>query len=311
MLSVITPAFNESGKLPVLHDRLSSALSHVDWEWIVVDDHSPDDTPLIIETLAARDPRVRGLRMARTVGSNAAILCGLDEALGSCVTLVAADLLDPPETLPELLRRWKDGADIVWAVPRRTAPSPRADWFSRVHRGVMRRAAGLQDAASDAAFFLADRRAVESVRQFREHNISVFVLLGWMGFRQESVEYASPPGGRDAAVLPLSEKVDILANAMTAFSDRPLRAGMAAGIVVFLVGLTCAAASFLGLAIGPLSPGWILLLSSILIVGGLNLLFLGVIGGYLWRAIDMSRARPRYVVERRFGVDKSTRELSL
>jgi dolichol-phosphate mannosyltransferase len=141
-------------------------------------------------------------------------------------------------------------------------------------------------------------------------NVSVFARLGWMGFRQDSVEYQRPDGGRDPAALPLLEKIDVLTNAVVPFSDLPLRAGMAAGILVLVVGLVCAAASFLGVEVGPLSPGWLLLLSGILIVGGLNLFFLGIIGSYLWRAIDGRSARPQHLVERRFGLVPGAHELS-
>jgi dolichol-phosphate mannosyltransferase len=171
---------------------------------------------------------------------------------------------------------------------------------------------GLSAAASEAAFFLADRRVTAAIRQFRDSNVSVFVRLGWMGFRQEAVEYGPQTKDRNPAALPWLERVDALANAVTPFSDLPLRAGIAAGLLVLAVGLMCAAAAFLGISVGPLSPGWILLLSGILVVGGLNLLLLGVIGAYVWRAIDGLSARPRHLVERRFGAQrKSTRELSL
>ena len=120
-ISIVTPAFNEARNLPILHERLFAALEAVgvDWEWIVVDDHSRDDTFAAIELLASRDPRVRGLRLARNSGSHVAISCGLHHAAGDAAALLAADHEDPPEVLTRMLDRWRQGAQVVWAVRRR------------------------------------------------------------------------------------------------------------------------------------------------------------------------------------------------
>ena len=118
LLSVVTPAYNEARNLPVLHERLCGVLDGLDleWEWIVVDDHSRDDTFEVLCGLAAKDPRVRGIRLSRNFGSHTAIPCALDHARGACAAMIAADLQDPPEVIPELLEKWRAGAQVVWAV---------------------------------------------------------------------------------------------------------------------------------------------------------------------------------------------------
>lgn len=305
MLSVITPAFNEALNLPALYERLRAvfAAEGLDWEWMIIDDHSSDATAEAIAALAQRDPRVRGLRFARNYGSHTAIFCGLDHVEGDAAVVLAADLQDPPEAIPDLVRRWRGGAQVVWAVRRRRIDeSASTVGFARMYYFIMRRVVGLtQMPASGADFFLVDRDVITALRQFRERHVSVFALLAWIGFRQESVEYDKHPRSSGASGWTLRKKINLLSDSVTAFSDAPLRAGAAAGVVVLAGSATCAAAAFLGFGIGPLPPSWVLVLAAILGVGGLNLLMLGVVGEYLWRTLQESRRRPPYVVERALG----------
>ena len=305
MLTVITPAYNEAANLAGLYERLLAmfAAEGVDWEWIVVDDFSRDATPTVIEGLASRDPRVRGVRFARNHGSHAAIFYGLHHARGDAAVVLAGDMQDPPETVPEMLRRWRAGAQVVWAVRRlRVDERKRNVGFARLYYFIMRNIVGLkQMPASGADFFLLDRQVIEAVRQFREQHVSVFALLSWLGFRQESLEYDKQPRAAGSSGWTLVKKINLVSDSVTAFSDAPLRAGAALGGVVFVAGLLALILSLAGLNVGGLSPGWLLLASTILIVGGLQLTMMGVIGEYLWRALDEARQRPRFVVERRFG----------
>ena len=132
LLSIVTPAYNEARNLPVLYERLGQALAglNVAWEWIVVDDHSGDDTFAVVASIARCDSRVRAIRLARNLGSHTAIACGLHHAAGDCAVILAADLQDPPETLPALLDRWRAGAQGVWAV------GARREGEGRQHRGL-------------------------------------------------------------------------------------------------------------------------------------------------------------------------------
>ena len=135
LLSVITPAYNESGNLPLFYERLSNALksSGVEWEWIVIDDHSTDETFTTIANIAGRDPRVRAIRLAKNSGSHMAIICGLFHAKGHCAAIMAADLQDPPEVLPALLKKWFAGAQVVWAVrARREGEKTSTHWLQSI-----------------------------------------------------------------------------------------------------------------------------------------------------------------------------------
>lgn len=310
LLTVITPAYNEAENLPALYQRLAAvfAAQGTAWEWIVVDDHSRDETAAVVDRLAAADSRVRGVRLARNHGSHAAILYGLDRAHGDAAVVLAGDLQDPPETVPDLLARWRDGAQVVWAV-RRTRPgeSARTVGFARLYYWIMRRIVGLtQMPATGADFFLIDRRVIEALMQFGERHVSLFALLSWVGFRQDTIDYDKQPRAAGQSGWSLRKKIDLVSDSVTAFSDAPLRAGAAAGALLLAIAAVLLLLAFTGRGAGSLSPGWLLLAASIFAVGGLNLLMLGVIGEYLWRALDETRRRPRWIVERPLGREAAT-----
>jgi polyisoprenyl-phosphate glycosyltransferase len=304
-LSVITPAFNEAGNLPGLHERLSAVLGRegIDWEWIVIDDHSSDATPDVLQALTVRDPRVRGVRFSRNHGSHAAISYGLHDARGDAAVMVVADLQDPPETIPEMLRRWVAGAQVVWAV-RRVRLEERVPTlsFGRFYYFIMRTVVGLRGMPSAGAdFFLADRAVIDAVNSFPERHVSLFALLSWLGFRQDSVEYDKQPRTAGRSWLSLSKKLNLVSDSITAFSDLPLRAGGMVGAATAALGVVLGVLAVAGVAIGSLAPGSLLIFAGILTIGGLNLLMLGIVGEYLWRALEESRRRPSYVIERRFA----------
>ncbi|MEK9162976.1 MAG: glycosyltransferase family 2 protein, partial [Chloroflexota bacterium] len=193
MLSIVTPAYNESENLPLLYQRLQHVLSSlgIEWEWIVVDDHSRDQTFEVIAQIAAQDSRVRGVRFARNFGSHTAILCGLENAKGDCAVVMAADLQDPPETLSPLIEKWKGGAQVVWAVrAHREEEVASKVGFAKLYYFMMREMVGMKEMPSTGAdFFLIDRQVIDVLSQFKESNASILALITWLGFRQESVIY--------------------------------------------------------------------------------------------------------------------------
>ena len=242
-VSIVTPAFNEAGNLLTLYERLCRALdtAGADWEWIIVDDHSADETFAIVRRLTAADPRVRGVRFAHNFGSHAAVACGLSQSAGDCAVVMAADLQDPPETLPTLVTEWRRGAQVVWAVRQEREGEARSTvGFARAYYWLMRHLVRVrQMPATGADFVLLDRRAVDAVGEFRESNVSLLAVLGFV--------YA-------AVVV------------VNAIEGRPVQ-------------------------------GWSSLMIAVLVVGGVQMLMMGILGEYVWRALDEARRRPRYLIE--------------
>jgi dolichol-phosphate mannosyltransferase len=306
-VSVITPAYNETENLKLLHERLASVLGPLDveWEWIVVDDHSRDTTFDVIRELAAADPRVRGLRLARNSGSHAAITCGLHHAAGDAAVIMAADLQDPPETLPDLLREWQNGAQVVWAV-RRSRPGEKASTvgFARLYYFMMRRFVGMKEMpATGADFFFIDRRVLDAFREFGEANVNLMALITWMGFRQATVEYDKQVRQHGASGWTFEKKIKLTIDSITAFTYLPIRFMTYVGFVVALLGFAYAIFIVAHHFVARTAvEGWSSLMAAVLVLGGIQMLMLGVLGEYLWRVLDETRQRPRYLIEDTIGV---------
>jgi polyisoprenyl-phosphate glycosyltransferase len=298
VISIITPAFNEAQSLKDLYARIVATMTRlaVDWEWVVVDDHSADDTFAVIRRLAAADPRVRGLRLARNGGSHAAIACGMHQASGDAVVTMASDLQDPPETIGAMLERWSAGAQVVWAV-RRSRPGDRVHTgFAAFYYWVVRTIVGLRDMpATGTDFFLADRRVVEAFRQFPERPTSLFNHLTWMGFRQEYVEYDKQPRTVGASGWTFARKLRLLIDSVTAFSNAPLRWCAYLGAALLAIALVL---TVVGIALLPELGGGILIVLAVFIgLSGIQMLALAAVGEYVWSALAEARRRPQYMIE--------------
>jgi polyisoprenyl-phosphate glycosyltransferase len=298
-LSIITPAYNEAENLDAMYERLAAALaaSDLDWEWVIVDDHSRDTTFAVTRALAARDVRVRGLRLARNSGSHTAISCGLHHVTGDAAVILAADLQDPPETLAAMLAEWRKGAQVVWAVRRtRAGETVPTLGFSRFYYFIMRHVVGMKEMpATGADFFLADRVVVDAFRRFPERHVSVLALVTWMGFRQTFIEYDKQARHAGQSGWTLAKKVKLVVDSVTGFSDFPIRLCSYAGVLLMTLGLLVGVA---GVATWPNLGGAVLIALAVMLgIGGLQLVALGTIGEYVWRGLDESRRRPAFLVE--------------
>ena len=303
LLSIVTPAYNEAANLPVLHQRLSLALGALggEWEWIVVDDHSADDTFTVLKGLAAADSHVKALRLARNFGSHVAIYCGIQQARGDAIIVIAADLQDPPELITSLVDKWRQGAQIVWAVRGRREGEPAsALGFARLYYWLMRRM-GIAGPATETGsdFFLLDRQVADVLDRFNESHVNVFVLLAWMGFRQQSVVYDKERRLHGRSGWTLEKKLKLAIDSVTSFTYFPIRAMSYLGVVVALIGFAYAIVVAANAFAGNPVQGWSSLMVVVLVVGGMQMLMMGVLGEYVWRALAEARRRPRYVVEER------------
>ena len=301
VLSVVTPAFNEESNLPILYSRLVRHLAalELEWEWVVVDDHSTDGTFTVLKELASGDNRVKGVRLARNSGSHAALLCGLGLARGSATVVMAADLQDPPEAIERMLTTWRDGSQVVWAVREsRQGESAATLGFSRLYYWMMRRVVGVRETPSTGAdFFLADRCVVDALKQFGETHVSLFALLTWMGFRQASVTYVKEARLHGHSGWSLDNKLNLVLDSVTAFTYLPIRLMSLLGAGTAVLGFAYAAVVVVNAIRGLPPQGWSSLMVVVLIVGGLQMIMMGVLGEYLWRTLDESRRRPRFLIE--------------
>ena len=293
MISLITPAFNEGSNLPMLHERLTAVFRQLDWEWIIVDDHSRDNTFEVIERLVAIDPRVRGIRLAYNSGSHLAFTCGLRHASGEVAALMVADLQDPPELLIQMLERWRSGVQVVWAV-RRHQPGDGSG--TQLYYWIMRNLVGMNDMpATGADFFLVDRVVIDAFLAAADRHVSIFALMMWLGFRREFIQYDKQPRTRGRSGWTLAKKLKLVVDSIVGFSDFPIwwltYAGVAA-LVAALVPAIVAVVAYSGLNAA-------LLLLAALVIGlfGCHLIALAILGHYVWRGLDAARKRPLYSIE--------------
>lgn len=301
LVSIVSPAYNESKNLPILHTLLTRTMEKldVDWEWVVVDDHSSDNTFAVLSDLAHQDPRVRVFRLSRNFGSHAAIMCALKHSRGGLAIAVAADLQDSTDVIPLMIDKWSKGSQIVWSV-RGERPGIRFHqlMLSRLYYFLMQKFVGLNQVPSTGAdSFLIDRVVIDALDQFAETNASLLILLSWMGFRQDYIVSDKLARIHGRSGWSLEKKVKLLLDSVTSFSYRPIRLMSYMGISISVMGFIFAAYIVANAFLGQPPQGWSSLMVAVLMIGGFLMLMMGILGEYIWRSLDESRNRPRFLIE--------------
>ena len=212
---------------------------------------------------------------------------------------MAADLQDPPELLPELIDRWRNGAQVVWAVrSERQGETATRVRTSNLFYFILRNLTGLTELPPTGAdFFLLDRIVIDGLNQYRERNVSLMALITWMGFRQEHVTYAKQARLHGVSNWSLQNKLKLAVDSITSFTYLPIRAMTYLGILVAFCGFAYALFVIFNAMQHRLIQGWASLMVVVLVLGGAQMMMLGVLGEYLWRAFDEARQRPRYLIE--------------
>lgn len=300
MISIITPAYNESENLPVLYERIRTVLDNdaLDFEWIIIDDHSNDGTYETVAAIKAEDSRVRAFRFSKNFGSHQAIRCGLDQCQGDAAIILAADLQDPPETIPQLLSKMEEGGDIVWAVrKKRDGVQKRSVMLSNAFYRIMRKTTRLQIPPSGADFFLLRRNVIDVINQCRENNVNILFLISWVGFRQNQIFYTKESRLHGESGWTLRKKVKLAMDSMVSFSSVPLRIMSTLGVATSLVGFLYALYVVINNILGAPLTGWSSLMVAILLSSGVLMIMSGMLGEYIWRIFDQSKGRPGFIIE--------------
>ncbi len=305
--SVVVPVHNEEESIRVLYERLTARLTglEITYEIVFIDDGSSDRSLEILQGLHAEDLRVKYVALSRNFGHQVAVSAGLDYASGDAVIVMDADLQDPPEVVGELLARWRQGYDVVFAVRARRKGDGifkrgTAALFYRVFRRITAVSAPLD--AGD--FRLMSRRAVDALRMCRERNRFVRGLAGWVGFRQVTVSYERDPRHAGETTYSVARMIRFAFDGIAAFSVLPLRLAAYAGLFFVIAGA--------GLFVYVTAvEGWSalrgvtnrVLVSVVLLVSGIQLLALWILGEYLWRIFEEARRRPLYIAAEAVGFE--------
>ena len=300
-VSVVVPAYNEAAGLATFHARLQHALSELaGWEVIYVDDGSTDATRNVMEALHRADDRVALISLSRNFGKETAITAGLDHAFGDVVVVIDADLQDPPELIPQLIACWRQGFDMVYAKRRTRAGET---WLKRrTAQGFYRlmQSMGDQRLPEDTGDFrLMSRRVVDAVRQLREQHRFMKGLFAWVGYPTTYVLYDRAPRQAGVSTWNYWTLWNLALEGITSFTVMPLKLATYVGLGVALLSVVYAAQVIVKtLLIGNSVAGYPSLMTVVLFLGGVQLMFLGVIGEYLARIFNETKQRPLYLVER-------------
>ena len=304
-LSIVTPAYNEAGSLPALHARLCEVLGERrDWELIVVNDGSSDGTWAVVDELNARDPRVKGVHLLLNSGHMKALIAGLDHADGDLVITMDADLQHPPAVIPEIVRRWEEGAMVVNTIRKEAAHEGALKRLtSRLYYQLFRMITGIPVRPGMADFRGLDRKVVRLVREYKEETLPVRFLLAKLPFRSAEIEYVPAERFAGTTKYTFRKMLAFASESLFSFSLAPLYFGYVIGLafllLFFLYGVYVL---YVRLVLHQGIEGWSSQILITLMASAVQFLLLGILGGYVGAISREVKHRPRYVVGGRTGI---------
>ncbi|MFY7880416.1 MAG: glycosyltransferase family 2 protein [Lacibacter sp.] len=300
-LSVVIPAYNEAQNIPYVSKELIERVSELkeisEFEIIFCDDHSNDQSLMAIKKL--ENPKIKCVRLSRRSGSHTAIRAGLKKAKGDAVLCISADGQDDPLILQKMIQKLNEGSQIVWGV-RTSRDEP---FFSKQLALIFYRLLSFfvpnenKIDLANADFYLLDRKVVNALNNCPERNTSLFGLIAWIGFRQDEVYYIRRERMNGKTKWGLRSKLKLTLDWIFAFSGLPLKLISLLGFLIAFLGFVYATIIICLSLWGYTTPGWAETTITILLLGGIQMIMIGVIGEYLWRTLDETRTRPLYFIE--------------
>jgi len=298
--SIIAPIFNEIESLPELYRRVTATMERVGepWELILVDDGCTDGSTDSILALAEKDKHVRPLIFARNFGHQIAVTAGWDHARGQAVVIIDADLQDPPEVIPDLIEKWKEGYEVVYAV---RSEREGETWFKKMTAAMfyrlIYRITDVKIPLDTGDFRLLDRKVVDVLKNMRERHRFPRGMAAWVGFKQVGVEYKRAVRFAGQTKYPFKKMLKLALNAITGFSYFPLQIASYLGFISASVSIVAIpVVIILRLTGSQAFTGQASTLLAVLFLGGVQLISLGILGEYIGRLYDEAKGRPLYVI---------------
>jgi polyisoprenyl-phosphate glycosyltransferase len=299
-MSLVIPCYNEQEVLPELRRRLKELVSKYAFpiEVVLIDDGSKDNTWPLLQQYSQEDGFCKSIRLARNFGHQTAITCGLDQTRGEVVVILDADLQDPPELIPEMLKEWSDGYDVVYGQRRkRSGEAVSKLFFAFAFYRIFERIAGLKVPRDTGDFRLMDRRAVNALQSLRERHRFVRGMVSWIGYHQKAVQYDRPERFAGVTKYPFRKSLFLAIDAITSFTYAPLRLasylGLATSAFAFLYIVVILALKLMNINL----PGYTSMMAAILLLGGVQLTVLGILGEYVGRIFEQGQQRPLYLID--------------
>ncbi len=300
LLSVVAPVYDEEAGLEAFYSRVCTALRAIPFELVLVDDGSRDSSPQILERLADSDPRVCVVFLSRNFGHQTALSAGLDHARGDAVVMIDADLQDPPELIPEMVDYWRRGCDVVYAVRRERAGESAfklktAKWFYALFGAL----AQVQLQHNSGDFRLLDRRALDALNSMRERHRFLRGMTVWVGFTQAAVPYERDARYAGETKYTLPRMIRFSLDAIFSFSHRPLQLATLMGFIFSALAFVAIPVVIILRLLNSYIPGFATITIVILLLGGIQLIAVGIMGEYVGRIYDEVKGRPLYLVRAR------------
>lgn len=298
-VSIIVPAFNEEGNIEAVAEQIKQQAEQFrKYEIIFINDGSTDATAEKLRILHRSNPNIQFISFSRNFGHQSALLAGIHHASGDCIISMDADLQHPPAMIPQLVSKWQEGFDIVTTI---RDDSQNTSWFKRstssVFYKLMNRLSNITLEEGAADFRLIDRSVARVISNSREYNLFLRGYIAWLGFKQCMVPYIPHQRQSGKTKYSFGKMMMLAINGITSFSVKPLRVAMILGTAISLLAFIYAIyAIYVYLETNEAVPGWTSVLVSILFIGGLQLLILGIIGEYLGRTLMQTKQRPDYVI---------------
>jgi dolichol-phosphate mannosyltransferase len=309
-LSVVVPMYFEEAVARECHARLSAAVDGFDYEIIYVNDGSADQTLPILKEIAGEDSRVKVISFSRNFGHQAAVTAGVKHASGQCIAIIDADLQDPPELIPEMVELWKQGYEVVYAKRKKRKGE---SFFKRMTaKAFYRLLSTLTDTnipTDTGDFRLIDRKVANAFNTMGEHSRFIRGMVAWLGFKQTPIEYVRDERYAGETKYPLRKMLKLAFDGIMSFSVKPIKMVTNLGAITLLFSLGIIiyvlVSKFTGNA---LSAGWASTMIVITMLSGVQLISLGVVGGYISRIYEESRNRPIYLVSEKINFEDEKAE---
>jgi polyisoprenyl-phosphate glycosyltransferase len=301
LISVVVPMYYEEEVAQECYNRLKQVMDNneINYEFIFVNDGSTDDTINILKMIAAKDSKVKIVDFARNFGHQTAVTAGIDYAMGDAIVIIDADLQDPPEVIPDLIAKWKEGYEVVYAKRKKRKGET---WFklltARYFYRFLNYMSDIDIPKDTGDFRIIDRKVAEVFKLMTERNRFVRGMMSWIGFRQTYIEYERDERFAGETKYPLKKMVKFASDGIFAFSTKPLRIVMTIGLLsVLLSFIVLVYAVTVKLFGNDVEAGWASIMVAITFFSGIQLLGLGIVGQYIARIYDESKNRPIYIVK--------------
>lgn len=297
MISIVTPVYNEEDNVVFFHEEITKVMktTGMDYELIYVNDGSKDRTDELIRELAEKDSHVRAITFARNFGHQTAITCGMDFARGDAVITMDGDMQHPPELIPLLLEKWKDGYDIVQTIRTSTEDSGFIKKITSAgYYKVINSISKTPVTPGGSDFRLMNRKSLDVFLRFREHARFIRGIVGGLGFKQTTIKFEAPARHAGVSKFSMNKMLHFAMDGILTNSTTPLRAAFYAGAVSGFIGILLILHVLYSYLVGNTVPGWATMTILIAFFGSANLVGLGIIGEYIGRIYEESKNRPLY-----------------